>query len=246
VGATPPNDLYGAAGGQYARHATSGHERLNGWAPQTNACNADLIASWGPFARRTEQLRALRTQLLMRWSHLGAARRALAIVSPNSGEGRSYVAANLAVLFAQLGQRTLLIDADLRAPRQSELFNVQNRMGLAAVLAGRLGREAAVALPAFGPLFLVPAGAVPPNLQELLLRPTLSAFLGFMEGLYDVVLLDTPPAGANPDAQGVAFSAGNALLLAHAGHTRVDETAALASDLDVAGVRVLGTVLNVF
>jgi chain length determinant protein tyrosine kinase EpsG len=205
----------------------------------------ELVASWNPLDRRTEQLRVLRTQLLIRWSNLGA-RRILAIVSPNSGEGRSYVAANLAVLFAQLGQRTLLIDADLRAPRQFELFNVQNQMGLAAVLSGRLGREAAVAVPAFGPLFVVPAGAVSSNRQKLLLLPALTAFLRFMDSLYDVILLDTPPARDNADAQGVAFSAGSALVLAHAGHTRVDETAGIVRDLSDVGVRVLGTVLNVF
>lgn len=207
---------------------------------------SQLVAAAEPLHPRTEQLRALRTQLLIRWSNLGTAPRALAVVSPNSGEGRSYLAANLAVLFAQLGRRTLLIDADLRAPRQFEFFGIPNRPGLLAVLAGRAGREAAISLPAFGPLSVVPAGPYAPHPQELLLRPTLGAFLKHMENDFDSILIDTPPARQNADAQGLAFSAGSALVIARAGHTRVDDTASVVRQLTDAGVLVLGTVLNSF
>src|SRR5213076_1643569 len=93
------------------------------------------------------------------WSKLEREPRALAIASPGSSEGRSYVSANLAVLFAQLGMRTLLIDADFRAPRQFEIFNVPDRVGLSSVLSGRAGHEAALPVPAFGPLAVLPAGA---------------------------------------------------------------------------------------
>ena len=208
--------------------------------------SSQLVAAAEPLHPRTEQLRALRTQLLIRWSNLGTAPRALALISPNSSEGRSYLAANLAVLFAQLGRRTLLIDADLRAPRQFEFFGIPNRPGLLAVLAGRAGREAAISLPAFGPLSVVPAGPYAPHPQELLLRPTLGAFLKQMESEFDAILIDTPPARQNADAQGLAFLAGSALVVARAGHTRVDETASIVRQLTDAGVLILGTVLNNF
>src|SRR6185436_9716186 len=117
---------------------------------------------------RAEELRGLRTQLMIRWAKAGVQHRVLAIVSPGAGEGRSYVAANLAVAFSQLGERTLLIDADLRRPRQHHIFNVSDRIGLSAVLSGRAGRSAVAPVPEFGALSLLTAGARPPNPQELL------------------------------------------------------------------------------
>ncbi len=113
--------------------------------------SSELVVAYEPFHPRAEELRALRTQLLIRWSNAGIRRRMLAIVSPGSGEGRSYVAANLAVVFSQLGERTLLIDADLRAPRQHRIFNVPDRIGLSAVLSGRADRGAVVPIPEVAP-----------------------------------------------------------------------------------------------
>jgi protein-tyrosine kinase len=204
----------------------------------------DLIAFCDAQHPSVERLRALRTRLLIRWSGLGNKSRALAIVSPGSCEGRSFVAANLAVLFAQLGMRTLLVDADMRAPRQYRIFDVADRGGLSSVLSGRAAGE--VPLPAFGPLAVMPAGALPPNPQELLLRPALASYLELASAQYDVVLVDTPPARDTADTHGVAFCAGSALVLARMNHTRLDEATVLARDLSEAGTLVLGTVLNTF
>ena len=116
-----------------------------------------------------EHLRSLRTQLSLRWFENQQA--ALAIVSPGSGEGRSWIAANLAVLFAQTGKRTLLIDADLRRPRQHALFGIPERNGLSSILAGRAGLDGLTEIPGVPDLTVLPAGVVPPNPQELLARP---------------------------------------------------------------------------
>jgi len=213
--------------------------RLNG-----GSVHPDLIAFCDAQHPSVERLRTLRTRLLIRWSGPGSKSRALAIVSPGSCEGRSFVAANLAVLFAQLGMRTLLVDADMRAPRQYRIFDVADRGGLSSVLSGRAAGE--VPLPAFGPLAVMPAGALPPNPQELLLRPALASYLELASAQYDVVLVDTPPARDTADTHGVAFCAGSALVLARMNHTRLDEATALARDLSEAGTLVLGTVLNTF
>src|SRR5262249_7526218 len=147
-----------------------------------------------PFHPRAEELRALRTQLSMRWSRAGAIRKVLVVASPGSGEGRSYVAANLAVAFAQLGERTLLVDADLRAPRQHRIFNVPERIAPPAGLAGGADRGATAPVREFGRLSLLPAGVPPPNPQELLSSPALGRFLEEARAEFDVILLDTPPA----------------------------------------------------
>jgi protein-tyrosine kinase len=206
----------------------------------------ELVVAREPFHPCAEELRALRTQLQIRWYNAGATRRALAIASPGAGEGRSYVAANLAVAFAQLGERTLLVDADLRAPRQHLLFGAPASDGLSALLAGEADLRALVPLADFGPLWLLPAGARPPNPLELLARPALPGLLHDLRAEFDVVLFDTPPARRCADAQCVAFRAGHALVLARRHHTRLGDAGAVVRELGDTGARVLGTVCNAF
>ncbi len=102
----------------------------------------DLIAAYMPQSDAVEPLRALRSQIILRWFN-SANRRVLAVTSAERGDGRSWLAANLATMFAQLGERTLLIDADMRHPRQHRIFNIDNSVGLSALLTGRAGREIA-------------------------------------------------------------------------------------------------------
>lgn len=215
------------------------HQHLSG-----GTVHADLVTLRDALHPSVEQLRALRTRLLIRWSGLRCEQRALAIVSPGSCEGRSFVAANLAVLFAQIGMTVLLVDADLRAPRQSRIFDIPDRVGLTSVLSGRAAGE--VPLPGLGSLSVMPAGPLPPNPQELLLRPALASYLELASAQFEVVLVDTPPARDSADAHSVAFCAGSALVLARTDQTRLDEAAALARDLTEAGALVLGAVLNKF
>jgi len=156
------------------------------------------------------------------------------------------VAANLAVVFSQLGERTLLVDADLRTPRQHRIFNVPDRIGLSAVLSGRADRSAVAPVREFGRLSLLPAGAPPPNPQELLSRPALGFFLQEMWTEFDVILFDTPPAKLYADAHNVAFRAGDAVILARKDYTRLTDTTAVIRELSDSGVHVVGTVFNAF
>lgn len=209
--------------------------------------SSELVVACKPFDRCAEEIGALRTQLLMRWTGgEGPEARMLAIVSPGHGEGRSYLTANLAVSFAQLGKRTLLIDADLRRPRQHEIFQVENRVGLSAVLTGRADDSAVVASPVFGPLWLLPSGGTPPNPVELLSRDTFAALLARLRRRFEVLLFDTPAAQACADAQSIAFHAGDALTIARKDHTRVADTTKLIRHLSEAGVKAVGTALNSF
>jgi len=208
--------------------------------------SGELVVARAPLQPRAEELRALRTRILIGWANAGVRRRALVVASPAPGEGRSYVAANLAVAFAQLGERTLLIDADLRSPRQQRIFNVPDGPGLAAILAGRAGRAAQVALPEFGELTFLPAGTPPPNPQELLLAPALGALLGELATEFGVIVFDSPPAGLYADAQSLAFRAGSALVLARKDRTRVSDANRTIRELSATGARVVGTAFNAF
>ncbi len=107
--------------------------------------SSELVSLNQPFSDKAEAFRAIRSQVMMRvFGELPAgtaAGRAIAVVSPQSGEGKTYLAANLAVTLAQLGGRTLLVDADLRGPRQHEVFNLPNTAGLSGILSQHNGDD---------------------------------------------------------------------------------------------------------
>ncbi|MBI3526270.1 MAG: chain length determinant protein tyrosine kinase EpsG [Betaproteobacteria bacterium] len=214
--------------------------------PGKGSVGAELVVAYAPFHPRAEELRALRTQVQIRWANIGIKKRMLAIASPGPAEGRSYTAANLAVAFSQLGLHTLLIDADLRMPRQHRIFNVAGGIGLSTVLTGRADSSAVVTVPEFGKLSLLPAGECPPNPQELLLRPIFDSLLEELGAAFDVILFDTPPARLYADAQSLAFRSGSVLVLARKDHTPCADTTSVISGLNDAGAQIVGTVLNAF
>lgn len=228
------------------RHALARQYNFSYLVPGRASASIELVCAYAPFHRRAEELRALRTQLLIHWFSPDAGRKTLAVVSPGSGEGRSYVAANLAVVFAQLGEPVLLIDADMRTPRQHAIFGIAERSGLSAILSGRADHAAVAPVPGFNGLSLLAAGALPPNPQELLSRPAFTALLKEMQARFHVILIDTPAAHLYADAQQVAYRAGDALMLARKDHTRLAETVKAIRELSDTGARIVGTVMNAF
>ena len=212
--------------------------------PGEGQFSPDLIAVYEPFGHQAEQLRALRSQLMMRWFSNG--HKTLTIAGINAGDGASYLAANLAVMFSQLGERTLLIDADLRRPRQHVLFNLGNRPGLSELLAGRVKMSVANRIPAFPKLSVLTAGAVPPNPAELLSHAATPVKLNGLVEHYDVILIDTSATHGSADAAVVAARTGAALLVLRQNHTQLAAAAAFQANLACAGAVLIGTVLNQF
>lgn len=203
----------------------------------------DVVAAHDPQHPVVNEFRALRSQLMFRWYNR-TERRALAITSPGRGEGKTRLAANLAVAFAQIGERTLLIDSNLRQPRLHELFRVDNAAGLSALLMGRVSGSVVQRVHRSLRLFVLPAGNPPPNPQELLSRPTLELVLQRFLTQYDLVILDTPAASESSDAQVIAARAQSALVVARRDVTREAQLDALAADFRVAGVNLVGCVLS--
>jgi len=208
------------------------------------AVSEEVVAAYQPFSAQTEQMRAIRGQLMLRWFDLSEQRQTLAVIGSQRGEGRSWLAANLAVVFAQLGERTLLIDADMRNPRQHELFMLQNKSGLSTLLAHRSREEAIVRITDLVGLSVLPAGPVPPNPSELLNRPAFEELLAHARSSYDVVLIDTPSLSAGDDAAMIAVRAGAVVALARSRQTRVAAFNDIVAGLSSAGVAVVGSVLN--
>lgn len=208
-----------------------------------NGVAEDVVAGYNPQSDVIEPLRALRSQLTLRWLN-DASHKVIAITSPGRNEGRSWLAANLATVFAQIGERTLLIDADMRHPRQHQLFNLNNSVGLSALLTGRAGKEIASRIHAQLRLFVLPAGIVPPNPQELLGRPVFELVLDRFTDQFDVVIIDTPAAVESADAQIVANRAGAAVMVARRNVTRHAHLTAAMQSFIQTGVNVIGSVVN--
>ncbi len=205
--------------------------------------STELVAAYKPFGPEGERLRALRSQLQLRWLDDAGGRTALALVSANRGEGRSWLAANLAITFAQLGERTLLIDGDLRWSRQHKLFKIDNQVGLSSLLAGRMQDQVVTFVPGIPGLAVLPAGPTPPNPTELLSRPVLDRVLEQSMSTFDVVILDTPALSTGADAALLARLAGASLSVARINATPTRAFADVNQTIAEAGSRIVGSVL---
>jgi len=207
--------------------------------------SAAVIAAHSPSDPVVEPFRALRGQIAMSLSNdAGAPRPTLAVVGATRREGRSFTASNLAVVFAQLGRPTVLVDANLRSPAQQQLFGLDHRTGLSTVLAHRSGLECVHRIAGLSSLHVLPAGPTPPNPLELLEQPRFAEVLAELERKFEVVILDTPAGCEGNDGPLLAQRAGAALVVASAGRTRVAEARHFAQMLERARARVLGLVFN--
>lgn len=206
--------------------------------------SADLVTATNPFGAAAEPLRALRNQLSLRWFDKTAGRNVLAIAGSEPGVGRSYVAANLAVVFAQAGENTLLIDADLRRPRQHAVFGLPDRSGLSSFLAGQTREEPIVGIQAIPGLFVMPAGPVPPNPTELFSRSSWTDLLVQSQAAFDLVLVDTPALSVCEDALLIGARVGSALMVARSNVTRTKAFNNMIRASRNAGIEVVGSVLN--
>ena len=204
----------------------------------------ELIAGYSPFSPEAEVFRAVRSHLSLRW--FNREHRAISIVSAGAGDGRSYFIANLGVVFSQFGERTLIIDADLRGSRQHQIFNTQNETGLSSVLAGRVEDAVIEELSTFPNLCVLPAGPEPPNPQELLGRKKFVSLLDKLAKEFDVILIDTPAMELCSDAKIVASRSRGAVVMAKKGHTRVATIRDFVKDLAGMDVEVAGSVLNTY
>ena len=202
----------------------------------------ELVVAYQPFGAQVEVFRAVRSQLMLRWFTTG--HKALAIVSYNPGDGVSLFAANLAVVFSQLGERTLLIDSNLRYPQQHEIFNIKNKQGLSDVLAGRAGISEVIArIDAFIDLSVLPAGTPPPNPLELLNRSSFDNINDQLADQFDIILYDTVAFSNGTDALAIAARTDGALLVASKNNTRLNDIHIMNEQLKRTGIEVIGSIL---
>jgi len=173
--------------------------------------------------------------------------KALAICSPNVGDGKSFFAANLAVAFSQLGGRTLLVDADMRTPRMHEIFGLESpKAGLSGILSGRNETNVIRPIDALPSLFLLPVGVVPPNPLELIQRPVFDLLINELVRKFDYIIVDTPAVSHGADARVVAAKCGASVAIARKGKTDVPAMRQLVNLLTKRGQEFGGVILNEF
>ncbi len=206
----------------------------------------ELVTMNQPFSHQSEAFRATRSQVMMRLYGEGEPRRAIAVISPDAGDGKTFFAANLAVVLAQLGGRTLLVDADLRGPRQHEVFNLPNTTGLSTVLSGRAEAQLIQQVSGLPTLFILPAGVTPPNPLELVERPAFGLLIKELSAKFDHVVVDTPAAYYGADSSVIASRCGAALVVARKDAARIDSLRELIGNLSGAPVKLAGVIVNEF
>ena len=208
--------------------------------------NPELVTLNKPFGVQAESFRAIRSQLIMRLFNEGQQRRAIAVVSPDSGDGKTFFAANLAVTLAQLGGRTLLVDADLRGPRQHEVFGIPNNAGLSGILSGRAESKVIQQVPGVPTLFVLPVGIKPPNPLELVERPAFGLLMRELLTKFDHVVVDTPAAKYGSDYAVISARCGAALVIARKDSARVIELEEMVATIGESPAKLAGVIVNEF
>lgn len=203
-----------------------------------------LAGAYDTFDPRCEEIRALRTELLLR-REPGDLADVIALLSPRTGDGRSQLAAELAIAFAQLDRPTLLVDADLRHPSQHLLFAADNKLGLSQAI--KRG-DTAFLHPVDGlpQLSLLTSGPTPDNALELLLNKRFAALLDEWRESFDFVVLDTAPITEYSDGLAVANLVKRVLVLTRARHTPYRESRDMLRRLAAIRSQVVGAVINHF
>lgn len=206
----------------------------------------EVIAAFDGRNPLVADLRRLRSKI--RSAQIAAPReaplKALAVISSGSGDGKSFLSANLAVTFSQLGQRTLLVDADLRRGRLHTMFGLPNATGLSSMLNGRILPGALQRVPGMTNLTVLARGPDAPNPSELLSRDVFGHLLEAFERSFDIIILDTPGVIEEPDATLVAQRAGAALLMARQHRSEFEAVIDLVQSGGTQRVAVLGSILN--
>jgi receptor protein-tyrosine kinase len=214
--------------------------------PIERALEADdrLIMAHDPRDPRCEKIRALRTELLLRRESPDRAD-IVALLSPCAGEGRSLLAAELAIAFAQTGRPTLLVDADLRRPQQHLLFGTDNRQGLSQAIASGVkpNLRAVHGLPRMS---VLTAGAVPSNPLELLSSSGFASMVEDWRDTFEFVVIDTAPVMQFSDGLAVANFVGRVLTLSRAQHTSYKDMQDMLRRLAATRSQILGAVISHF
>lgn len=189
-----------------------------------------------------EAYKSLRTNII--FSNPVEGCRKLCVTSALASEGKSITVLNLAISFAETGQRVLLIDADLRRPNLSKLLAMKGSPGLSNVLANMSSDQDVINKDVFHHLDVIFSGDIPPNPSELLGHERMQKLLERLSGQYDYIFIDTPPVNVVTDACVLSRMLDGVLMVVRQGRSDSDAVAYAVSQLEFAEAKLLGFILN--
>jgi capsular exopolysaccharide synthesis family protein len=215
---------------------------LGGIALDTDAFSKPLITQIDQQSPRAESFRQLRTNL--QFANVAGSAKSVLVTSSVPGEGKTTIAANLAIAIAQAGQKVCLVDADLRRPTMSEYFGLDGNAGVTTFLAGNA--DVSILLQQWGAdqLYILPAGQIPPNPSELLGSAAMKDLILRLETSFDTVILDAPPILPVTDAVVLSQHVSGVLVVVNAQLIKQRVLAKTLSALELVGAKILGVVLN--
>ena len=199
-----------------------------------------ILCQASPFVVK-EAYSSIRTNLL--FSQQGEDCPVFVVTSPTANNGKSINSVNMAVSFAQMGKKTLLIDADMRNPTLHRLFSIPVKNGLSEILAG-LTDSITVSKTDIENLSVLTAGKIPPNPSELLASERTDKLLAFVKQHYDCVFIDTPPVNLVTDPTAFATKSTGYIMVIKSGVTDTQSTKKAVESLQSLGANIVGFVLN--
>ena len=202
----------------------------------------ELITHFSPESNISENYRSIRTTLLL--SSADSKLKYLVVSSPLPEEGKTATNANLAVTFAQAGKKVLIVDADLRKPRQHRIFKIKNINGLTNYLSGDVELKQLVKATQVSNLWLINSGPVPPNPVELLSSEKMAGLIDYLKQYFDYIFFDTPPLLPVSDAVVLGPKTDGLILVVWGGKTTRDALKRAKEKLDIHNIRCAGVIIN--
>ncbi len=199
-----------------------------------------ILCADSPFVVK-EAYNSIRTNLL--FTQQGEKCPVFVVSSPSANNGKSINSINMAISFAQMGKRTLLIDADMRNPTIHRMFSIPVKNGLSEILAG-LTDSITVSKTEIENLSVLTAGKIPPNPAELLSSERMDKLLEFVKAHYDCVLIDTPPVNLVTDSTAFASKATGYILVIKLETTDLQDVKMTVNSLRHIGAQIVGFVVN--
>ncbi len=207
----------------------------------------EIITFTSPKSSVSEIFRTLRTNV--QFMNASSNQKSILFTSTQSGDGKSWIAANLAVTFAQAGKKVIMVDTDMRRGRMHEIFELSNSKGLSNYLIlsvdkpeERLGEYIQPTM--IENLYVIPAGVVPPNPSELLTSAKMIDLMKVLNGMADVVIYDSTPSTMVTDALAISRYVGTTLIVASYKKTKMEILKTIKKHIENVGGRVGGVILN--
>jgi len=201
-----------------------------------------LITKLNPKSPISEQFRTLRTNL--QFSLVDSSLESIIVTSSDPGAGKSVTSANLAIVYAQQGKKTLIIDADLRKPTVHYTFRLSNIRGLSNALIGEASLSNVIESTDIENLDAITSGPIPPNPSEILGSRRMEQLLTEAKQMYDFIIFDTPPALVVTDAKILSNIVDGTLIVLRSGITKKEDSEKMVDMFKDSRGKILGAVLN--